>query len=312
MDIETRVRLYTQNLKPAVVHYSELPLDNRPMIYGYNTYKHKPFPQKDKMYYHDMTRFIHYLPALHQSTFLFCPKDRVEPFSVPTLVKTRPLLEMGSSILMNLNTARHFEHVFTIDELDVDYSQKSNKLVWRGADTGYGFGNNIPSRECSRETLVRQFASHSNKNMDIGLSLTDANKHGVIPAEELFFLMKPKLSIHELLQHKFLLSVEGNDVATNLKWILYSNSVPFCPPFTIQSWILEDNLQPWQHYIPVRADFSDMEEKLDWAIHHPSQCKSIARQGKDYMRQFMDLEKENTIVEHVLSEYVNQVKVVIS
>lgn len=311
MDVETRIRCCTQNLRPTIVRYSDLPQDNRPMLYGYEMYRGKPFPQLDKMYYHDMTRHLHYSPSLYSSLFLFCPRDRVEPFHVPTLVKTRPIHEtnMGSSILMNLNAARHFEPLFTLENNDVPFHSKSNKLVWRGADTGFGFGNNLPFRECSREHLVRTFGESTNSNIDIGLSECGSNK---VSTTDLASFIKPKMTISEMLRHKFLLSIEGNDVATNLKWILYSNSVPFCPPFTMQSWILEDNLIPWQHFIPIRADFLDMEDKLEWCIHHPSRCRSIARQGKEYMSQFLDVRKENAVIHGVLSEYAKQVRVVTS
>jgi hypothetical protein len=117
------------------------------------------------------------------------------------------------------------------------------------------------------------------------------------------------MKMKDLLQNKFILSVEGNDVATNLKWILYSNSVAFCPPFTINSWIIEENLQPWQHYIPIRHDFSDLPDKVEWAINHPEKCKNISKHGKEYMEQFLDIEKEKIVLDTILEEYSKNVKI---
>ena len=43
-------------------------------------------------------------------------------------------------------------------------------------------------------------------------------------------MMRPKEPMKEQLTYKMLISVEGNDVATGLKWNLLSNSVVLMPP----------------------------------------------------------------------------------
>lgn len=309
MDVQQRIRQYLgpERNTPVVVKYSALLPEERPITYCYNHYLNKPFPPGKTTYYQDMTRCIHYLPHLYKTTFLFYPHDRVEGFQVPTLVKSRPIYDYNGSILFNLNYLRHFADVYKVEENDIPYEQKKDVLVWRGADTGYGFGNNIPYRPVSRQTLVEEFASYPGPELDIGLSNVLVNqKKDDNPFQQ---YIKPKLGMRDMLQHKFLLSVEGNDVATNLKWILCSNSVAFCPPFAINSWILEENLQPWQHYIPVRHDFNDLPDKVEWAIHHPQQCQTISRQARQYMEPFLDLEKENIIQRTVLEEYANNVKI---
>ena len=231
----------------------------------------------------------------------------MEGFQVPTLVKSRPIYDYNESVLFNLNYMRHFADVYRVEENDIPYEQKKDVLVWRGADTGYGFGNNIPYRPVSRQTLVESFASYPGSELDIGLSNLSVN-HKTDDSSFRQYL-KPKLQMQDMLNHKFILSVEGNDVATNLKWVLSSNSVAFCPPFTINSWILEENLQPWQHYIPVRYDFHDLPEKVEWAINHPQQCQTIVQQAKKYMKPFLDLKTENIVRRTVLEEYAKNIKI---
>jgi hypothetical protein len=41
--------------------------------------------------------------------------------------------------------------------------------------------------------------------------------------------LKPTVPIKEMLLYKFLLSIEGNDVASDLKWKLSSNSLVIIP-----------------------------------------------------------------------------------
>jgi hypothetical protein len=312
MDVQERIRHYLgpeRNI-PLVIKYSAIRPDERPLQYCYTNYLNKPFPQGKTTYYQDMTRCLHYLPHLYKTTFLFYPHDRVEGFDVPTLVKSRPIYDYQGSILFNLNYLRHFADVYKVEDADIPYEDKRDVLIWRGADTGYGFGNDIPYRPVSRQTLVETYGTHEGSELDIGLSSVSVNRKkdntNINPFQK---YIKPKVKMQDLLQYKFLLSVEGNDVATNLKWILYSNSVAFCPPFTINSWILEENLQPWEHYVPVRHDFHDLPDKVEWALNHPDQCLSISKQAKKYIEQFLDLQKEKIIMANVLEEYSKNVKI---
>jgi len=311
MDIKQRIDKYLgpeRNI-PIIIKYSALPQSERPLQYCYNHYLNKPFPSGKTTYYQDMTRAIHYLPHLYKTTFLFYPHDRVEGFNVPTLVKSRPIYDYNQSMLFNMNYLRHFADVYNVEENDMPYEEKRNVLVWRGADTGSGFNNNIPYRPVSRQTLVESFWDYPGQEIDIGLSSVSVNSKKYPEQNPFKKYIKPKMKMKDLLQNKFILSVEGNDVATNLKWILYSNSVAFCPPFTINSWILEENLQPWQHYIPIRHDFSDLPDKVEWAINHPEKCKSISRQSKEYIEQFLDIAKEKIVLDTILEEYSKNVKI---
>ena len=45
-----------------------------------------------------------------------------------------------------------------------------------------------------------------------------------------------------------------------------------------------DLLVPWEHYVPVNADLSDLRSKYDWAESHPVEAKQIAEQGTQFAR----------------------------
>lgn len=52
-------------------------------------------------------------------------------------------------------------------------------------------------------------------------------------------LEKDKINRNELLKYKYLLSIEGNDIASGLKWMLLSNSVVFMARPEHESWAME-------------------------------------------------------------------------
>jgi hypothetical protein len=69
------------------------------------------------------------------------------------------------------------------------------------------------------------------------------------------------------------------DVSSGLKWALYSNSVVLMPRPTFTSWAMEERLEPWVHYVPLRDDLSDVEDRVRWVIDHPDQARAIAHAG---------------------------------
>lgn len=69
------------------------------------------------------------------------------------------------------------------------------------------------------------------------------------------------------------------DVSSGLKWALYSNSVVLMPRPTFTSWAMEERLAPWVHYVPLRDDLSDVEDRVRWVIDHPDQAQAIAYAG---------------------------------
>ncbi len=49
--------------------------------------------------------------------------------------------------------------------------------------------------------------------------------------------------------------------------------------FGYRQWFY-DRLTPWRHYVPVRADLADFDEKLAWLFSVPEEAARIARAGQ--------------------------------
>lgn len=39
------------------------------------------------------------------------------------------------------------------------------------------------------------------------------------------------------------------------------------------------NLEPWVHYVPIKSDFSDLLEKVEWLRNNDDKAKEIAKNG---------------------------------
>jgi len=95
--------------------------------------------------------------------------------------------------------------------------------------------------------------------------------------------VEESVPLRTLLSFKAIIMLEGNDVASGLKWALLSQSVVLMPPPKVTSWALEELLEPWVHYIPLSPDASDLEEKMAWVIDNDDIAQTISERGTLWM-----------------------------
>jgi hypothetical protein len=114
---------------------------------------------------------------------------------------------------------------------------------------------------------------------------------------------RPWLSIHQQLRFKYIISVEGNDVATNLKWIMHSNSLCLMPRPRFETWFLESRLVAGVHYAELSDDFSNLQDVFEHYEQHPAQALAIIHQAQAYTRQFLDTSADNVLAQHVCQAY---------
>jgi hypothetical protein len=195
------------------------------------------------------------------------------PMRVPALVKTRPLADLGFGVLLPLNGARHYGSLKEVAKYDIPHNQKRAELMWRGASTGYPLAG-----RASRMRLVELYGART--DMNVGLSEFCQCVQG--PPRWL----KPRLSVAAQLKFRYLLSIEGNDVATNLKWMLASNSTVLMPVPTIEGWSMEGLLRAWEHYVPIQTDLADVAKQVEWCRQNPREAEKIAQHGQTWMRKY--------------------------
>ena len=112
-----------------------------------------------------------------------------------------------------------------------------------------------------------------------------------------------RMTIDELLKYKFILCLEGNDVASNLKWVMSSNSLAVMPRPKFETWFMEGLLAPDYHYVSIKDDYSDLEEKLTYYIDNPDKALEIIKNANAYTAQFKHTAQEALISLLVLDKY---------
>lgn len=236
------------------------------------------FPRKGQTYYFDTREITRcFDPDLRWN---FIPGDVTHIPDIPSIVKSRPVNgDNANAVLLKLNKVRHF--IFVNDT--IPFAQKSDIALFRGKV------RNKPKRQ----DLFRKF--FGNPMFDLGDTVNRSDDPDAWKT--------PKLTIAEQLRHKFILAIEGNDVASNLKWIMSSNSIAVMPRPEFETWFMEGALIPGEHYIEVRNDYADLEEKVrHYAAHHDDAQRIIAN-ANAYARQFTDTRREYLISLCVMKKY---------
>jgi hypothetical protein len=233
-----------------------------------------------KVYYFDAMEIARYF---NQSLkWIIKSGDITNLFPVPYVVKSRPLGDDNqNSTILKLEKVRHF--LFVDDKKP--WRDKKNIAIFRG---------DIGPRKENRDVFMAKFADGQSPMVDAA----STNRIDAHPEWQ-----KGKMTIGEHLDYKFIMSLEGNDVASNLKWVMSSNCIAVSPRHTCETWFMEGTLKPNYHYIEVKEDFSDLEERLQYYIDHPEEAEAIIQHAHEYVDQFRDLKREKLISLLVLKKY---------
>lgn len=235
------------------------------------------------VYQQDTYEYTRFFPG--ENRWGFHPGDVTFVPEIPSVVKSRPLTEGNqNSVLLNLNKIRHF--IFVQD--GKSFEEKEFKVVFRGK---------IAGKQSRKEFMAKFF---DNPLFDAG----DVGKKTDSPMA----WRTPKMTISEHLDYQFIMAIEGNDVASNLKWVMSSNSLAVMPRPTCETWFMEGTLIPNYHYVEVASDFSDVEERVRYYHEHPEEAKEILTHAHEFVNQFKDKKREKLISLAVMDRYFKWVR----
>jgi hypothetical protein len=262
--IMSRVNFYNKLNSGTSVGHEAIPISEYKNIPGNSVYRHD-FYEHGRFFRQDL-----------KANFLFGDIRHVGNF--PSLQKSRPIVkENDNAVILKLEKKRHF--LFIHDSKP--FRKKKNILFGRSA-----------VMQSHRIAFMEKYFNHP--LCDLGQINTEGGKPEWI---------KPWVAIGPHLDHKFILALEGYDVASNLKWIMSSNSVAVMTRPKFETWFMESTLIPNHHYIEIKDDYSDLEEVLNHYIRHPEEAETIIRNAHQYIRPFLNKKQEDLISLLVLQKY---------
>ncbi|KAF7288995.1 CAP10 domain-containing protein [Mycena indigotica] len=173
--------------------------------------------------------------------------------------------------------SRKFGH-----ENNIAWNDKQEKIYWRGtASGGQIFDDNW--RNFTRFKLVDK--SHAHPDLldaeittfadELCMGRPECHRDQIMAEYKITGALTPKENAYK---HKYLLDVDGMTFSGRFLGLLRSGSLVF--KMTVFEEYFNEWLRPYEHYIPVAPDLSDLFEKLAWAKEHDAEARMIQERGK--------------------------------
>ena len=231
--------------------------------------------KKLTVYHFDSYEFSRYFNQTLKASFVF--GDVIHIPDEPSIVKSRPVQGNNTnSIVLKLEKLRHF--LFLNDKKS--FESKKDMLVGRNK-----------AQQPHRIKFLEMYFNHPMCN--IGQVNRDINPQ----------FIANRMTISEHLNYKYILCLEGWDVASNLKWVMSSNSLAVMTKPKYETWFMEGTLIPNYHYVLIKDDYSDLEERLTYYNTHINEALKIIENAHEYQKQFKNRKQEELISLLVLKKY---------
>ncbi|MEM9224860.1 MAG: glycosyl transferase family 90 [Pseudomonadota bacterium] len=247
----------------------------------------------------------------HERPFQVWAGDNRRSFPVPLLTRSRALGHPGLCVLQRIHLKGHAPDTLHVTSADIPFADKEDRLVWRGATTGKFFCEPGELDFGPRYFVAPAQDRIDDGRIDIGFSsINQQRKMSPQTVKAVRAAKRSPLSVEEMLGARYLLSLEGNDVATNLAWALHSNSCVLMPKPTCESWLSEAMLTPYVHYVPVAANLSNLKRMFAWCQNHPKECEEIATAGRAFIKPFHDEAAERKLSMDVAAIFFARIKLI--
>ncbi|KAI8612769.1 glycosyl transferase family 90-domain-containing protein [Chytriomyces sp. MP71] len=207
----------------------------------------------------------------------------------------------------------------------VPWERKKKVLFWRGSTTD---GDHTEARwplwrQGHRMRLGDWANAYAKANpgrvFDAGVSdpstvdgplMVDVGFHAVIQCEENAcnemkekYSVKQKVPLEKTMEFKYLLVVDGNTWPNRLQSYLETNSVLLYNGIFIDWYSFQ--LRPWIHFVPVRVDLADLEERLEWLQANDGKARQISENARALMAKMNEMNQLKCYVGLLFIEYSN-------
>lgn len=247
--------------------------------------------------------FIVYTRA-HIEKYLLQCKNRKE-LNIPIFVRSK---KKSTSMGILIPVFRYFnereKYFKSLDEKSktVNWESKINEYFWRGRPSGanYKNGSNLRLR------LVKKSLSNQNVLDAAFIEIRHLMKN-LLAANLKNLKLSKIIDKDEQIIYKYLIAIEGDSYPSSLHWQLYSNSLTIFVDTPYIEWYYA-GIKPYVHYIPLKSDCSDLEDKMIWLQENDSTAEEIAKNATEFYRSQVSNERTIHYVYRLLCRYKEKFK----
>ena len=241
----------------------------------------KIFGENTPLLSHNYTK---YCPILSMTT-----TDKHSDIPIPTWddwcrISQKSFTKVNKSNIDTLHTIRKFSN-----NCNTSWVDKIEIAVFRGASTGCGINEHTNMRlkislmSKQRPDLINAGITKwnlrpriTNTENKLILDTIDINKYQLVE------YMTPE----EQSKYKYIVNINGHSSAFRLSSELAMKSVILLVESKYKLWFT-DYLKPYVHYVPIKGDLSDLEEKIMWCRDNDVKCKEISINARDFYDEYL-------------------------
>eukprot|EP00927_Polykrikos_kofoidii_P015329 TRINITY_DN16799_c0_g1_i1.p1 TRINITY_DN16799_c0_g1~~TRINITY_DN16799_c0_g1_i1.p1 ORF type:complete len:585 (-),score=55.80 TRINITY_DN16799_c0_g1_i1:62-1726(-) len=271
-----------------------------------------------------------------------------ENFSVPVFTRHRPREPRSHYVLLpmewQLHPSQMRKHTTGVERegASIPWEKRYPQLIWRGTNSNAfdtcsivkATVGNVSWASClegeehdpvwnwtnwlgmprGRLVLMTQFAEHLIDARFTGLSQrmddslwTYLNEHN---------LTASYMSSFDQAMYRYTLNIDGTGNGDRIYWQMFAGSLVLVQDSPLVSWLVgnvqESNsaLVPFEHYVPVRYDLSDLISRLEWLRSNDAEANRIAIQAARFATRHLGYEGVlfylHRMVEHYAEHHIVQ------
>lgn len=187
----------------------------------------------------------------------------------------------------------------------VAWSERSDEIVWRGLPNGKGMFTMAPGLQTHPVVNQRLRLAIRARDSDLGVDFRFVAKRPRIdPFLRPHGLIGERIPTESWLGRKFAIDIDGHsNTWDNMMVRLHQGCclLKVAGKIGFRQWYY-DRLEPWRHFVPIKADLSDLAERLDWVRSHDDRAREIAAEGQALARS-MTWEGERAVAAALIEQH---------
>jgi serine/threonine protein kinase len=186
-------------------------------------------------------------------------------------------------------------------EFNKNWEKKKPIAVFRGSSTGCGVTiETNPRLKLAYMSHLGEVDENGIPYLDAGITKWNLRPRKVegekylqtIEIDKLPFGKIGFLSPEEQTNYKYIINVDGHVSAFRLSLELVMGSVILMVDSEWEIWY-KNMLKPYEHYVPIKKDLSDLIEQIKWCKKNDKKCKKIAENAEKFY--FTYLQKDGIV-----------------
>ncbi len=234
--------------------------------------------------------------------------DGIESFSVFQFSRRKS--QRDRVVLWPLES--RFMNISELPNDTLSFDKKHDSIVWRGRISGThindwkvhdkanfwiqslpGTSSGISEEQIQQIFNVPRYKAvcelSTKKYCDVSFTASKFEHDNIeqckVKSKYFMNLLGSRISMQKQRNSKYILAVAGNCYPTSLYWSMLSNSVVFLVNTEWET-ILDCNLKPWVHYVPVNPEYDDVMEKFEKMQSNPKLAKDIINNAHEHLKPY--------------------------